>query len=74
MSYKPIWHNYKIEYPTEEKDYLVSVAADKNYGNADYIDVCFWNGEYFEGGKYTGVDDGLDITHWMELPEMPKGA
>ena len=70
---EPKWHNYKIESPTEERDYLVIVAADKNYGNADYIDVCQWNGEYFEGGKYTGVDDGLDITHWMPLPEPPKG-
>ena len=37
---EPKWHNYKIESPTEERDYLVIVAADKNYGNADYIDIC----------------------------------
>jgi len=71
MSYKPIWHNYGIEHPTEEKDYLVFVVSDDDYGNVDYIDVCYWNGEYFEGGGKTGIDDGLDPSYWMELPEFP---
>lgn len=71
MSYKPIWHNYEIEHPTEEKDYLVFVVSDDDYGNVDYIDVCYWNGEYFEGGGKTGIDDGLDPSYWMELPELP---
>ena len=71
MSYKHIWHNYEIEHPTDEKDYLVFVVADDDYGNVDYIDVCFWNGEYFEGGGKTGIDDGLGPAYWMELPEFP---
>lgn len=71
MSYKPIWHNYEIEHPTYEKDYLVFVVADDDYGNVDYIDVCQWNGEYFEGGGKTGIDDGLDPSYWMELPDPP---
>lgn len=71
QSYCQKWRDYEFEHPTEEKDYLVFVQANEDYGNVDYIDVCFWNGEYFEGGGKTGIDDGLDPTYWMELPEPP---
>lgn len=33
-------------------------------------------GRYFENLKYnwrfTGMEDGFEVTHWMPLPEMPE--
>ena len=67
------WHELKNEKPRIWGRYLVYFPANDKTNNGDYIDLCYWNGEIFLGGVTRGVYIGLEITHWMPLPEMPKG-
>ncbi len=66
------WIPIEQQEPPKEGWYLIFVPENKDYGNIDYIDLCFWNGEYFIGGTLGYQEDGADYTHWMPLPEMPK--
>ena len=65
------WHELKTEKPRIFGHYLVYFPANDKTNNGDYIDLCFWNEEKFLGGITRGAYDGLEITHWMELPPMP---
>lgn len=65
------WHELKNEKPRIWGRYLVYFPANDKTNNDDYIDLCYWNGEIFLGGVTRGVYNGLEITHWMDLPPMP---
>jgi len=69
---EPKWIPIEKQEPSDQDWYLVFFPANNEYGNTDYIDVCFWNGVGFEGGAFGYQQDGIEYTHWMPLPEMPK--
>ena len=69
----PKWIPIEQQEPSEEDWYLIFFPKNEDYGNVDYIDMCYWNGKYFEGGALAFQEDGLEYTHWMPLPEPPKG-
>ena len=70
---EPKWIPIEKQEPSDQDWYLVFFPANNEYGNTDYIDVCFWNGVGFEGGAFGYQQDGIEYTHWMPLPELPKG-
>ena len=69
---EPKWIPIEEQEPSDQDWYLVFFPANNEYGNTDYIDVCFWNGVGFEGGAFGYQQDGIEYSHWMPLPAMPK--
>jgi len=63
---EPKWIPIEQQEPPKNDWYLVFSPIDENFDEINYMDICFWNGKYFEGGVAAH-------THWMPLPEMPNG-
>jgi len=70
---KPKWIPIEQQKPPEHDWYFVFFPANKEQGTIDYVDVCFWDGTSFVDSGIGYKEDGIGYTHWMPLPEMPKG-
>jgi len=69
----PKWIPIEQQKPPEHDWYFVFFPANKEQGTIDYIDVCFWDGTSFVDSGIGYKEDGIGYTHWMPLPEPPKG-
>ena len=61
------WIPCSVRRPSEDdsgKSYLVT--------NGYEMLVCDWCGDYWENDPFCGDRNCMDITHWMELPGLPK--
>ena len=57
------WISVEDRLPEETGKYLVSTKNGVVYQT-----------KYYSGGKWGQKDKGKNITHWMPLPEAPKGG
>ena len=67
------WIPIEEQEPIYEGWYIVYFPLNEETGDVDYIDLCLWNGICFEGGALGHHDERDIYTHWMALPEPPKG-
>ena len=66
------WISVKDRLPEKDSRVLVYFRSDKNGG----IDDCYFSGmrnRFVLYHTFEEVPDGITITHWMPLPEPPKG-
>jgi hypothetical protein len=72
---EPKWIPVEQQKPTENGWYLVFFQENANFGHTDenHIYICYWNVNHFDGGALDYQEGRFDYTHWMPLPEMPKG-
>lgn len=57
------WISVEYRLPEETGKYLVATKSGVVYQT-----------KYYSGGKWGQKDKGKNITHWMPLPEAPKGG
>ncbi|WP_210498742.1 DUF551 domain-containing protein [Vibrio crassostreae] len=66
------WNNVEATPPTDTKTYLVWIGSEDAFGLADVTEfnedgsVKSWNFNHPDFAELEG-----DITHWIELPELP---
>ena len=70
---EPKWIPIEQQEPQESDYYLVFFPASEEFGNEDIIDICFWWYDSFVGGGISYEESKMKYTHWMPLPEPPKG-
>ncbi len=61
------WISIKHRFPNPEKSraYLCTDGED--------IQVMWWFGEYKHSPDWSSLPGmAMDVTHWMELPDLPK--
>lgn len=58
------WISVKDELPEIEDNYLVCLV-NGHICVGFYISETFWSAGYYS--------NSLEVTHWMSLPEPPKG-
>ena len=66
------WISVKDSLPEKDSRVLVYFRSDKNEG----IEDCYFSGmrnRFVLYHTFEEVPDGITITHWMPLPEPPKG-
>lgn len=63
------WISVKDRLPEEKVNCIVHYKH-AYYDNDDYwaIGICFYDGDKFQ------LNSAYKVTHWMPLPEPPKGA
>jgi len=73
---EPKWIPIEQQEPPKNDWYLVYFPKNIKFGHPDYghMFVCYWNLDRFEGGALDYQEGRFDYTHWMPLPEPPKGA
>ena len=70
---EPKWIPIKEQKPPDEGWFLVFYPKDAEFGDAYFIDVCFGYKGVFNDNALASQEDGIEYTHWMPLPEPPKG-
>ena len=69
----PKWIPIEQQKPPDDCWYLVFYPKDAEFGDVYFIDVCFGNKGGFNDSEIGYQEDGIEYTHWMPLPEPPKG-
>lgn len=64
------WISVKDRLPTENGDVLVCIGERKH----EKIEMYYYCGDnMWETGQYMADTEFCGITHWMPLPQAPKG-
>jgi hypothetical protein len=67
---KEEWEQFTAE--NYDWDVFPCLAVNKNnYGGKQYVAKMFYTGENFVDDEYVRYTNS--VTHWMPLPEAPKG-
>ena len=67
----PVWVSCEEAMPEEHDDVLVAMKSGKY--KSIHIGYAYNSGDWMIDGEFWYEEGDPSITHWMPLPEMPKG-
>jgi hypothetical protein len=66
------WHDVQFDVPKNDLDYISIIQFDNGTIS---IEIAPWRNGKYQGTQYMSCYLGMaKVTHWMPLPELPKGG
>lgn len=65
------WRNVNDELPKVNDNFITLIESNNKY----HIEIAPWRNGTYQGARHMMCALGMEtVTHWMPLPELPKGG